>query len=292
MNRRKNRFNNEENRINIIVLASIVFIIVGAFILSYILYSNSLRKNTESDTGDGEQIASRNETTNSINLLSVYENSAEASSSMGRTVNELENNTKVAVNTSIVENTESNSIETATENVVQSEETTNEEEETSEDVKEEEETVEENPEEPAEEGTEENKVVSFTFPVNGEIIKDYAKENLIYSNTLEEWTTHLGIDFAAEKTEVVKASADGVIKSIKNDPRYGLTIVIEHANGFESIYSSLLSSEFVTVGEEVKQGQTIATVGNTATFEIADDTHLHFEIKENGKNVDPNIYLK
>ena len=292
MNRRKNRFNNEENKINIIVLASIVFIIVGAFILSYILYSNSLRKNTESDTGDGEQIASRNETTNSINLLSVYENSAEASSSMGRTVNELENNTKVAVNTSIVENTESNSIETATENVVQSEETTNEEEETSEDVKEEEETVEENPEEPAEEGTEENKVVSFTFPVNGEIIKDYAKENLIYSNTLEEWTTHLGIDFAAEKTEVVKASADGVIKSIKNDPRYGLTIVIEHANGFESIYSSLLSSEFVTVGEEVKQGQTIATVGNTATFEIADDTHLHFEIKENGKNVDPNIYLK
>ena len=102
----------------------------------------------------------------------------------------------------------------------------------------------------------------------------------------------MGIDFAAEKTDIVKASANGKIKSIKNDPRYGLTVVIEHDNGFESIYSSLLTAEFINVGEEVKQGQTIATVGNTARFEIADQTHLHFEIKKDGENVDPNIYLK
>ena len=54
----------------------------------------------------------------------------------------------------------------------------------------------------------------------------------------------------------------------------------------------MLSSEFVTVGEEVKQGDAIGSVGNTATFEIADETHLHFELKQDGKNVDPNIYLK
>ena len=102
----------------------------------------------------------------------------------------------------------------------------------------------------------------------------------------------MGIDFKAEKTSIVKAVANGVVKSIKNDPRYGLTIVIEHDGGFESVYSSLLSSEFVTVGEEVKQGDAIGSVGNTATFEIADETHLHFELKQDGKNVDPNIYLK
>ena len=59
-----------------------------------------------------------------------------------------------------------------------------------------------------------------------------------------------------------------------------MTVVIEHQNGFESIYSSLLTAEFITVGEEIKQGSTIATVGNTATFEIADTTHLHFEMKK------------
>ena len=120
----------------------------------------------------------------------------------------------------------------------------------------------------------------------------FAKENLIYSQTLQEWTTHVGIDIQAQKTTVVKAAEAGTVKTIKNDPRYGLTVVIEHENGFETIYSSLLTAEFVTVGEEVKQGQTIATVGNTATFEIADNTHLHFEMKQNGENIDPNIYLK
>ena len=102
----------------------------------------------------------------------------------------------------------------------------------------------------------------------------------------------MGIDIAMQKTDVVKAVADGKVKSIKNDPRYGLTVVIEHQNGFESIYSSLLTAEFITVGEEIKQGSTIATVGNTATFEIADTTHLHFEMKKDGQNVDPYIYIK
>ena len=42
----------------------------------------------------------------------------------------------------------------------------------------------------------------------------------------------------------------------------------------------------------IKQGQTIGTVGNTATFEIADDPHLHFEILKDGEYVDPNLYIK
>ena len=142
------------------------------------------------------------------------------------------------------------------------------------------------------EQVEKTKDPTFVNPVDGEKIKDYSSDNLVYSVTLDEWTTHLGIDYKSEKTDIVKASADGKIKSIKNDPRYGLTVVIEHTNGFESVYSNLLTAEFITVGEEVKQGQTIATVGNTARFEIADETHLHFEIKQNGENVDPNIYLK
>ena len=96
----------------------------------------------------------------------------------------------------------------------------------------------------------------------------------------------------APKTTIVKASAEGTIKSIKNDPRYGLTVVIEHNNGFKSIYSNLLTTEFVEEGEKVKKGQTIATVGTTATFEIADEPHLHFEITKNDEYLNPEIYIK
>ena len=134
--------------------------------------------------------------------------------------------------------------------------------------------------------------LTFIKPVDGEISKDFAKDTLLYSETLEEWTTHLGVDIKAEKTTVVKAAADGKVKSIKTDPRFGLSVIIEHSSGYETLYANLLTAEFVKVGEEVKAGSAIGTVGNTATFEIADSSHLHFEIMKNGENIDPNLYIE
>ena len=136
------------------------------------------------------------------------------------------------------------------------------------------------------------KEYSFIAPVSGEIIKDYAIDSLIYSNTLEEWTTHTGIDIKANKTSVVASAEEGVVESIKKDPRYGLTVTIKHGDEFKTVYSNLLTAEFVKEGEEVEKGQTIGTVGDTASFEIADEPHLHFEIYKNGKSVNPTIYLK
>ena len=131
----------------------------------------------------------------------------------------------------------------------------------------------------------------FTAPINGEIIKAFASDSLVYSATLEEWTVHNGIDIKADKTSVVAASANGTVSAIKNDPRYGLTVIIDHSGGYKTVYSNLLTAEFVVEGEEVKAGQTIGTVGNSATFEIADDYHLHFEIIKDGKYIDPNTML-
>ena len=115
---------------------------------------------------------------------------------------------------------------------------------------------------------------------------------MIFSETLQEWTTHTGIDIKADKTTVVKSAEKGTVKSIKNDPRYGLTVVVEHENGFKTVYSNLLTSEFVVEGEKIEKGQSIGTVGNTAAFEIADEPHLHFEMIKDSTQVDPNIYIK
>mgnify|MGYP004569975815 CR=1 FL=1 len=141
--------------------------------------------------------------------------------------------------------------------------------------------------------TEETKKdITFIKPTEGEIICEYAKENLIYSETLKEWITHTAIDIKADKTSVIKSSADGIVKSIVNDPRYGLTVVIEHDDGYETVYSNLLTAEFVVEGEEVTQGQTIGTAGNTASFESSMDCHVHFELLKDGEYLDPSIYLK
>lgn len=140
--------------------------------------------------------------------------------------------------------------------------------------------------------TEIKKEITFVKPTDGEIICEFAKDNLIYSETLKEWITHTAIDIKADKTSVIKASADGIIKSIVNDPRYGLTVVMQHDDGYETVYSNLLTAEFVVEGEEVKQGQTIGTAGNTSSFESEMDSHLHFELLKDGQYLDPNIYLK
>ncbi len=137
-----------------------------------------------------------------------------------------------------------------------------------------------------------NSKSQFIMPIVGEHLTGFSMDSLVYSNTLAEWVTHRGIDIKAEKTSIVKASASGKIKAIKDDPRFGLSIIIEHSDGFQTVYSSLLSSEFVKEGDTVEQGQAIGTVGNSAVFETAEGSHLHFEILKDGEYINPDIYVK
>ena len=132
----------------------------------------------------------------------------------------------------------------------------------------------------------------LSHPVNGEISKTFSIDNLIFSETLQEWVVHKGIDIKAPRTTVVKSAEEGTVKAIKNDPRYGLTVIIEHRDGYKTIYANLLTTEFVKEGENVSKGQSLGTVGNSASFEIADEPHLHFEMTKDDETVDPKIYLK
>ena len=133
--------------------------------------------------------------------------------------------------------------------------------------------------------------IEFEAPVKGEILREFAKESLVFSNTLQEWITHNGVDIKADKTSVVKAAEKGTVSAIKNDPRYGLTVIINHDNGYQTIYANLLTAEFVVKGEKVEKGQTIGTVGNSASFESLDDYHLHFELLQNNNYLDPSVYM-
>ena len=285
--RRERRVNNNDKKIkekitmySIIGVSALVVILVGLLI-----YSKSLSDNVQNGTMNLEKIAKQNEE-NLQNTTNTLENtnSASVSTEIGKSVeeakNEATNNTAIQSNTNSANNTSNqakNSVSSKSPNATNSNNTSNKKETNK----------------PVETKTKEGqKELNFEKPVDGEIVKEYAKDNLLYSNTLQEWTTHLGIDIKADKTTVVKAAETGTVKTIKNDPRYGLTIVIEHENGYQTVYSNLLSSEFVVEGEKVEKGQSIGTVGNTAAFEIADEAHLHFEVLKDSIQVDPNIYLK
>lgn len=270
----RRRQKNEKNYSLFYIGGSILALGIIAFVITFVVYGNKMDRQAELDN---QKIAAL-----------VQQSAKEAqeleqvSTQMGKTVEESRNEIKNTVDIDSQKNkvdsktnATTNTTNKTTQNTIKKEETPK--------VNTTKETV-----------KEENKKEKITFikPVDGEIIKDYAKDNLVYSETLEEWTTHMGWDIKADKTSIVKASSEGVIKSIKNDPRYGLSIIIEHQDGYQTLYANLLSTEFVTVGEEVKQAQSIGTVGNTAVFEIADESHLHFEITKDGQNIDPNTLIK
>jgi murein DD-endopeptidase MepM/ murein hydrolase activator NlpD len=276
--RRDFRKNNQNSDLNekIIKYAIIGVSILAVIVLGLLIYSKSLNDRVKDETLSSEQLSSI------LNNVNSNTNTQSASTEIGKSVNEakneMKNESKNTTNTAnTVNNTNKNILNTNsvnTTNVTTSAQTT----QTQPNKKEE---------------TEKTAVeLKFSNPVDGEIVRDFAVDSLIYSETLQEWTTHTGIDIKADKTTVVKSAEAGTVKSIKNDPRYGMTIVIEHENGFKTVYSNLLTSEFVVEGEKVEKGQSLGTVGNTAAFEIADEPHLHFEILKDNVAVDPNIYLK
>lgn len=133
---------------------------------------------------------------------------------------------------------------------------------------------------------------SFQPPLSGKIQAEYSMDKLVFSPTFNEWRTHSGVDISAPRGEVVKAIGNGAVSEIKSDPRYGFTVVIDHKNGYKSLYANLASDKSLKVGQEVKQGDPIGSVGATAIFESAEATHIHFELFKENKLVDPAAYIE
>ena len=71
----------------------------------------------------------------------------------------------------------------------------------------------------------------------------------------------------------------------------GTEITVDHGNGLKSVYRFVTETDGLKVGAEVKKGDVIATVAEATGNEYKDGAHLHFEILENGKSVDPALHL-
>ena len=255
----KKRINNGLKKI-IIAYGGTLLILAIICILVFTAYNRKLRESAKQSLLAAEKMA---------DLVPNSESIEDASSEISKTINQIMEETKNEIEENLNENAKKNEeIQTA----VDTENTETQEQSTI-------------PEPIV-------KPLEFAYPVEGEITKPYSIDNLIYSETLQEWVIHKGIDIKAPRTTVVKASEEGKITSIKNDPRYGLSVIVEHRNGFQTVYSNLLTSEFVVEGEKVEKGQSLGTVGNTAAFEIADEPHLHFEMLKDNENIDPKLILK
>ena len=134
----------------------------------------------------------------------------------------------------------------------------------------------------------------FSLPVDGEISFDFSDSVPVFSPTMDDWRTHLGVDVLAELGSEVFAVADGTVTNVWDDPFMGTCVSIEHSGNAVSIYKNLAKDvgDGIVIGCSVKAGDVIGSVGETAMNEIAQEPHLHFEMTVKGETVDPKNHLK
>ena len=126
----------------------------------------------------------------------------------------------------------------------------------------------------------------FIMPVEGIISGVYGSQRIL--NGKPKWP-HYGIDIAAKKGTKIKSSGSGIVTMAEDDLYYtGGTIIMDHGHGISTIYSHL-EDIIVNVGDEVKQGDIIGTVGSTGR---STGPHLDFRINWFQTRLDPMSILQ
>lgn len=137
-------------------------------------------------------------------------------------------------------------------------------------------------------------IPEFSNPVSsGYVINANSETVPVFSITMNDYRTHIGVDVAAEAGEAVLATADGVIGAIYEDPMMGTCMTVVHSGGAVSTYKGLYTTipDGIVQGAAVTKGQPIAAVGDSALAEIAEESHVHYELAIDGVNVDPCLYI-
>ncbi len=139
----------------------------------------------------------------------------------------------------------------------------------------------------------EDKLPTFSLPVSGAVLKKHDPTIQVFSNTMNDYRVHLGVDIVTEEAAPVYAAADGKIDKIWVDTLMGYCIAIKHKGDSYTIYKNLAKElpEGIAEGVSVRAGQLIASVGESAMIEIADEPHLHFEMTVSDLSVDPLKYF-
>ncbi|MGI6097296.1 MAG: M23 family metallopeptidase [Dethiobacteria bacterium] len=120
----------------------------------------------------------------------------------------------------------------------------------------------------------------LSYPLAGEVISAFGLRKNEATNLNE---MHYGVDIAAAPGESVRAVMDGVVEQIDTQSAKASIITIKHPQGLETVYARL-GKPIVEVGQAVNIGQQIGLTGDTG--------HLHFELRVEGKPVDPAKYFE
>ena len=125
------------------------------------------------------------------------------------------------------------------------------------------------------------------MPVEGEISHPFSNGELVKSETLGVWKTHDGCDILCPLGTDIKSMSAGTVTEIREDPLWGVVVVVEQNNGLTVEYCGLAKELSVKTGQEIQEGAIIGKTSDTCQAEIVQEPHLHLGVKQGGKWIDP-----
>lgn len=129
------------------------------------------------------------------------------------------------------------------------------------------------------------------WPVVGNVILPYSMDTTVYYTTLDQYACNDGILIGAKKGQEVTAVADGRIVNIAESDRYGTTVTMVIGKYYEVSYSQVENVNF-EIGDEVEEGDVIATVAEPTRSFTLEGPHLFFKMTYKGEPVNPTDYLE
>lgn len=123
--------------------------------------------------------------------------------------------------------------------------------------------------------------------LGSKIIREYSEKEPSYSETLNVWEVHKGIDVSTKKDQEVKSLMDGTVLDVYKDDEYGMSVKIQSEDDTIVVYSNLSEDIKVKKNDKITEGQCIGLAGNTTTVESKEDQHIHVEAFKGEESIDP-----
>ena len=127
----------------------------------------------------------------------------------------------------------------------------------------------------------------YVKPANGNSMSPFSGETLVKNETLNEWRTHNGVDYAALEGDTAVAVYGGKILSAEKDGLWGYKVNVLLDTGYTAVYCGVEPNDAIYAGIRVEQGDVIGKIGASTVMEASLGRHLHFEMTLGGKYVDP-----
>jgi len=129
------------------------------------------------------------------------------------------------------------------------------------------------------------------WPVNGDVVMNYSMDKTVYFATLDQYKYNPALIISSAVNDQVLSASKGLVKSIDQKTETGITVTIDMGNGYEAIYGQL-NEVAVKSGDYVEAKTVLGYVSEPTKYYSVEGSNLYFEVRKDGRPVNPMEFLE